>query len=178
MFIVDEVQTGLGLTGKMWAIEHYGVEPDIIVFGKKTQVCGFMANSKVEENEDNVFTISSRLNSTWGGNLVDMVRCKRYMEIIKEEYLVENTAEVGDYFLERLEKIRRKTRKIRNIRGRGLFIAFDMKSTEERNSLRTKCWEHGFATLASGKMSVRLRPPLILSKAEVDQACDALLNSL
>jgi L-lysine 6-transaminase len=137
-----------------------------------------MANSRVEENEENVFTISSRLNSTWGGNLVDMVRCKRYFEIIKEENLVQNTAEVGAYFLERLEKIRRKTHKIRNIRGRGLFIAFDMKSTAERDDLRTKCWERGFATLSSGKKSVRLRPPLVLSKAEVDQACDALLQSL
>ncbi len=178
MFIVDEVQTGLGLTGKMWAIEHFGVEPDMLVFGKKTQVCGFMANNRVDENQDNVFTISSRLNSTWGGNLVDMVRCRRYIEIIKEENLVENTAEVGAYFLERLEKIHRKTRKIRNIRGRGLFIAFDMKSTQERNDLRMKCWEHGFATLASGKASVRLRPALILSKEEVDKACEALLSSL
>jgi L-lysine 6-transaminase len=178
MFIVDEVQTGLGQTGKMWAVEHYGVKPDMLVFGKKTQVCGLMANSRVEENEHNVFTVSSRLNSTWGGNLVDMVRCKRYIEIIKEENLVQNAAEVGAYFLERIEKIRRKTRRLRNVRGRGLFIAFDMKSAEERNALRSRCWENGFATLASGKASVRLRPPLILTKAEVDQACEALLRSL
>jgi len=178
MFIVDEVQTGLGETGKLWAIEHFGVEPDMIVFGKKTQVCGFMANSRIDENEKNVFNVSSRLNSTWGGNLVDMVRCKRYMEIIEQENLVQNAAEVGDYFLERLRKIQRKTRKIRNIRGRGLFIAFDMKSPEERDSLRTKCWEQGFATLSSGKASVRLRPPLNLSKEEVDIACEALIKSL
>ncbi len=178
MFIVDEVQTGLGMTGRMWAVEHFGVEPDMIVFGKKTQVCGFMANSRIEENEDNVFNVSSRLNSTWGGNLVDMVRCQRYIDIIKEENLVENAAETGAYFLERLRKIHRKTRKIRNVRGMGLFIAFDCKSTEERNALRTRCWEKGFATLSSGTKSVRLRPPLILSKAEVDQACEALLESL
>lgn len=178
MFIVDEVQTGMGMTGRMWAMENFGVEPDMIVFGKKTQVCGFMANSRIEENEENVFTVSSRLNSTWGGNLVDMVRCKRYLEIIKEENLIENTAQTGAYFLERLHKIQRKTRKIRNVRGMGLFIAFDAKSPEQRNEIRTRCWEHGFATLASGKTSVRLRPPLIFSKEEVDRACEALLKSL
>jgi L-lysine 6-transaminase len=178
MFIVDEVQTGLGMTGKMWAIEHSGVEPDMIVFGKKTQVCGFMANSRIEENEKNVFTVSSRLNSTWGGNLVDMVRCKRYIEIIKEENLVENAAETGAYFLERLRKIARRKRRIRNVRGRGFFIAFDTKTPEDREALRTSCWERGFATLACGKTSVRLRPSLILSKEEVDEACEALLQSL
>jgi L-lysine 6-transaminase len=178
MFIVDEIQTGLGMTGKMWAVEHYGVEPDMIVFGKKTQVCGFMANSRVEENEENVFTVSSRLNSTWGGNLVDMVRCKRYIEIIREENLVENAAETGAYFLERLQKIAKRKRKIRNVRGLGLFIAFDTKTPQERDALRMRCWEKGFATLACGKSSVRLRPPLIFSKAEVDEACEALLASL
>jgi L-lysine 6-transaminase len=148
------------------------------VFGKKTQVCGFMANSRVEENEKNVFNISSRLNSTWGGNLVDMIRCKRYIEIIKEENLVQNAADSGAYFLERLQKIARTKRKIRNVRGLGLFIAFDTRTPEERNNLRMRCWENGFATLACGKASVRLRPPLILSKEEVDVACEALLKSL
>ncbi len=178
MFIVDEVQTGFGQTGRMWAVEHFGVEPDMIVFGKKSQVCGFMSNARIEENEQNVFTVSSRLNSTWGGNLVDMVRCKRYLEIMKEENLIENAAESGAYFLERLQKIARKTRKIRNVRGLGLFIAFDTRTREERDALRTRCWENGFATLACGKASVRLRPGLIFSKEHVDAACEALLKSL
>jgi L-lysine 6-transaminase len=77
MFIVDEVQTGLGATGKLWGVEHMGVRPDIIAFGKKTQVCGIMAGDRIDEVEDNVFVVSSRLNSTWGGSLVDMVRSQR-----------------------------------------------------------------------------------------------------
>ena len=90
MFILDEVQTGVGLTGKMWAYQHFDFEPDILAFGKKTQVCGIMVSNRVDEVKDNVFKVSSRLNSTWGGNLVDMVRCQKYLEVIKEENLVKN----------------------------------------------------------------------------------------
>src|SRR5262249_28912552 len=89
-FIVDEVQTGIGLTGKMWAHEHFGVKPDALCFGKKTQVCGCMVGPKVDQEPENVFKVSSRINSTWGGGLTDMVRFGRYLEIIAEERLVDN----------------------------------------------------------------------------------------
>jgi L-lysine 6-transaminase len=88
MFIVDEVQSGVGLTGKMWAYQHFDFEPDILAFGKKTQVCGIMVSNRVDEIKENVFAVPSRLNSTWGGNLVDMVRCQKYLEIIDEENLI------------------------------------------------------------------------------------------
>ena len=76
LLILDEVQTGIAMTGKMWAHQHF-VEPDMIAFGKKMQVCGFLCGKRIEEVKDNVFTVSSRLNSTWGGNLTDMVRAQR-----------------------------------------------------------------------------------------------------
>src|SRR6185436_690744 len=84
MLIFDEVQTGVGLTGRMWAQEYF-VKPDLMSFGKKTQVCGFMASKRIEEVKENVFSVASRINSTWGGGLVDMVRCQKYLEIIHEE---------------------------------------------------------------------------------------------
>ena len=98
MLIMDEVQTGIGMTGKMWAHQHF-VEPDMIAFGKKTQVCGFLCGRRIEEVTDNVFAVSSRLNSTWGGNLVDMVRAGRYLEIIEEDNLVENARVMGEHLL-------------------------------------------------------------------------------
>src|SRR5215468_1884414 len=100
LLIFDEVQTGVGLTGSMWCWQQLGVEPDLFVFGKKTQVCGFASTTRIDDVE-NVFKISSRINSTWGGNLVDMVRSARYFEIIEEEDLVANAAAVGAHLLAR-----------------------------------------------------------------------------
>src|SRR6266702_4124650 len=80
LFVLDEVQTGVGLTGTAWAYQQLGVQPDVVAFGKKTQVCGVMAGGRVDEVPQNVFAVSSRINSTWGGNLTDMVRARRGRE--------------------------------------------------------------------------------------------------
>ena len=104
LLIFDEVQTGCGLTGTAWAYQQLGVTPDVVAFGKKTQVCGVMAGGRVDEVPDNVFNVSSRINSTWGGNLVDMVRSRRILETIEAERLFENAADQGRYLLERLRR--------------------------------------------------------------------------
>jgi L-lysine 6-transaminase len=171
MLIFDEIQTGFGITGKMWAFEHFDVQPDMLAFGKRSQICGVMTNTRIDEVPDNVFHVSSRINSTWGGNLVDMVRCKRYLEIIHEENLIANAAEVGSHLLKRIEELAKKyPQKISNVRGRGLFTAFDLPTTEERDNFRSRAWQNGMATLPSGKNSVRFRPSLNLSKSEADEA--------
>ena len=119
MLILDEVQTGMGLTGKTWAYEHYNIIPDMISFGKKVQVCGVASTGKIDDIPDNVFKVKSRINSTWGGNLVDMVRSTIYMEIIKERNLIKNAQKVGNYFIDKLSEIG-----LNNLRGKGLMIAF------------------------------------------------------
>ena len=90
LLIFDEVQTGVGITGHWWAHQEYGVTPDIMVFGKKMQVCGIISTNRIDDVPDNVFHTPSRINSTWGGNLTDMARVTRYLEIIDEEKLVQN----------------------------------------------------------------------------------------
>jgi L-lysine 6-transaminase len=179
LFVCDEVQAGMGVTGKMWAYEHHGVTPDIIAFGKKAQVCGIMCSARIDEVQDNVFQKSSRINSTWGGNLVDMIRGAKYAEIIREENLIENAAQVGAYFLGRLEALAAQSGgKISNVRGKGLFIAFDMQDTAARNDFRARCWDQGLATLSCGPRSVRFRGCLNISKKEIDEAMALLEKNL
>jgi L-lysine 6-transaminase len=178
MFVMDEIQTGLGATGKMWAYEHYGIRPDIISFGKKTQVCGIMASKRIDEVEENVFHVSSRINSTWGGNLVDMVRGKRYIEIIVEDKLVQNAEKMGGYFLKRLGELSQKHKEISNVRGKGCMVAFEMPDEKARDALRRKCWKNGLAVLASWPKSIRFRPPLTINEEEIDEAIEKLEKSL
>ena len=168
MLILDEVQTGVGMTGKMWAHQHF-VEPDMIAFGKKMQVCGFLCGRRIEEIPDHVFKVSSRLNSTWGGNLVDMVRAQKYLEVIEEENLVENARALGETLLASLVHLAEEFPAVTNARGLGLFAAFDLPDGEIRTRVRTRCLERGLVILPSGERSIRFRPPLNVSAAEIGE---------
>jgi L-lysine 6-transaminase len=169
LLIFDEVQTGMSLTGKFWAWEHFGVKPDLISFGKKVQTCGIATSEKINE-VDSVFKISSRINSTFGGNLTDMVRTTQYLKIIAEEKLEQNAAAQGEYILSQFVALSQKYPKMTNIRGRGLLIAFDLPSTKERDEYRRKAWDLGLLVLVCGEKSIRLRPLLDISKSDVDEA--------
>jgi L-lysine 6-transaminase len=177
--ILDEIQTGVGLTGKMWAHQHFSLEPDIICFGKKSQVCGILCGPKVDEIGRNVFQESTRLNSTFGGNIVDMVRFQRYLEVIEEENLVENACKMGDYLLSKLEEIQKAfTQKVSNARGRGLMIAFDLTDPEARDRLKERIYENGMVVSGCGERTIRFRPPLNISRDEVDEGMTILKKSL
>lgn len=179
LFILDEVQTGIGITGKMWAHQHYGIEPDIICFGKKTQVCGIAVSTRIDEVADNVFHLPSRINSTWGGNLADMVRSTRYLEIIEGDGLIGNAAVQGKYILERLAALQEQyPAQIKNIRGLGLFIAFTCDSHEARNQLLAEARRQGLIVLPSGQISIRFRPPLDITRNEVDEGLARLEAAL
>jgi len=178
MLIADEVQSGMGLTGKWWSYQHYGIVPDIVCFGKKSQVCGIMSTKRVDSVKDNVFTLPSRINSTWGGNLIDMVRCTRFLEIIEEDNLVQNAAVVGDYFLDKLKKLQEKyPQSLKNVRGKGLMIAFDTLSGEYSGKVTSLAYKKHLIILTCGTNSVRFRPPLDLSKKNVDDII-AILDSV
>lgn len=177
IFILDEVQTGMGMTGKWWAHQHY-VQPDIISFGKKTQVCGILVTDRIDDIDDNVFHTPSRINSTWGGNIVDMMRVRKYLEIIEEEKLVENAAVVGNYLLAKLEELQNKyPEKLSNARGKGLYCAIDLPSGEMRKAAITKIFEKNVILLGSGEKSIRFRPSLNIKKEHIDEGI-AVIDSV
>jgi len=181
LLIYDEVQSGGGITGKMWAHQHYGddCQPDIISFGKKTQVCGIFASNRLNEVDGHVFKESSRLNSTWGGNLVDMVRFTIYLEVIERENLLEQVEENGAYLKLGLESLQKKhPETVYNVRNRGLFGAFDLKSGEERDKSIELIAKEGAIMLGCGTKSIRFRPHLNISRSEIDQGIDMINRAL
>lgn len=178
MLIFDEVQTGIALTGKWWAHQYY-VTPDIMCFGKKTQVCGLVCTDRIDEVPENVFRKSSRINSTWGGNLVDMFRFKRILEIIKEDNLVENCAVVGKHLQARIhELVENHKGKISNPRGLGLFCAFDCESKELRNKILDNAFDNNLIILGCGERAIRFRTPLCVNESEIDEGMSILDKSV
>jgi L-lysine 6-transaminase len=179
LFILDEVQTGVGTTGTAWAYQQLGIQPDVIAFSKKAQVGGIMAGGRVDEVPDNVFTVSGRINSTWGGGLVDMVRSRRMLEIIESEGLIEQAGPKGEQLVAGLEELRDDTGLISNVRGRGLFVAFDLETRDERDAvvadLRTA---ERVIVLPCGERSIRFRPALSVSQDELDEALGATRRSV
>ena len=181
MLIYDEVQTGVGVTGKMWAHQLFNssARPDIIAFGKKMQICGIFAGERVDEVENNVFHESSRLNSTWGGNVVDMVRITLYLEIIAAEDLVNQAATNGDYLVAKLHDIQADfDGLVSNVRGRGLFAAFDLPDGTARDNLADLIIAEGALILGSGKKAIRFRPHLNITREEIDLADDIIRRAI
>jgi L-lysine 6-transaminase len=182
LFVVDEVQTGVGLTGTAWAYQQLGLEPDIVAFGKKTQVCGIMAGGRVDEVADNVFAVSSRINSTWGGNLTDMVRARRVLETIEQDKLIDRAAFLGAHLLHELNAVAAKHSGVSHVRGRGLMCALTLPSAAVRDEVlrRLRVEEH-VLMLGCGPDSLRVRPALTISVEELDQgvaALDRVLSAL
>jgi L-lysine 6-transaminase len=175
LFVLDEVQTGVGLTGTAWAYRQLGLEPDIIAFAKKTQVGGIMAGRRVDEVVDNVFAVSGRINSTWGGGLVDMVRARRILEIIERDHLVDHAARVGRWFLGELETLAaRHADDMTNVRGRGLMCAFDLPNQAARDDVIGRLQKERVLALGCGERSIRFRPALNVTMPDLDFGLAAL----
>ena len=180
LLIYDEVQTGVGITGKMWAHEHFSdCLPDIISFGKKSQVCGILVGDRINDVDNNVFKKSSRINSTFGGNLTDMIRFKIILETIKDFDLLKNAEMMGSYLSEKLIELEEQFPAfVINTRGTGLFCAFDLPSSTERDNLITEMHKNNLLILSSGTHSIRFRPHLTVKKSEIDFAIDIIIKSI
>jgi L-lysine 6-transaminase len=174
LLIFDEVQTGLGTTGRTWCAQHFGVVPDLLAFGKKVQVCGVMAGPRLDEVPDNCFRLASRLNSTWGGNYTDMIRSTHFLRIIEKENLVQNARVVGEYFLDALLQLQSEQSIMTAVRGRGLFIACDLPDSKTRDEFWKGLFDRGLLVLKSGDRSIRFRPALDITTEVVDEAMGLL----
>jgi len=179
LLIFDEVQTGLGITGKMWAYQHYDIIPDVLAFGKKAQVCGILANKeKFDQVEHHVFKESSRINSTFGGDFIDMLRFKLILEVIEQENLLANAAEKGTYLKSKLQKVIKDRPQLSNLRGEGLFVALDFDSADSRNEFIKRAYANKLIMLGCGEKSIRFRPHLNISKEDIDKTIMIIENSL
>jgi L-lysine 6-transaminase len=178
LLIFDEVQTGLGLTGKWWAYQHFDVVPDILCFAKKMQIGGMFVSKRIDEIKDNVFAVPSRINSTWGGSLVDMVRCTHILEIIENEKLLDNAALRGAELVQGLERLQRSFSDVSNARGRGLMCAIDLPSPDVRNRVIKQCFEDGMIVLSCGRRSVRFRPTLTAGPDAIAEGVQRLEHAI
>lgn len=178
LLIFDEVQTGMGLTGKMWCFEHFDFKPDLIAYGKKVQVAGCASTERIDEVKDNVFQLASRINSTWGSNLVDLIRMQKMLNIMVEENLVENARIMGEKTMDALIGLQSDFPRISHVRGRGLMIAFDLPDENVRNQLRKMLFDKKIIVLGCGEKSLRLRPHLDFSEKDLDHFINGLKECL
>ncbi|GGM30967.1 putative aminotransferase class-III [Promicromonospora citrea] len=178
LFILDEVQTGAGITGTAWAYQQLGVTPDVVAFGKKTQVCGVMAGGRVDEVPDNVFAVSSRINSTWGGNLTDMVRSRRILETYEAEGLLDRARAMGKRLQDALGELAARHDGVTDVRGRGLMCALTLPSREVRDRVLAALAERNVLLLGCGERSVRFRPALTVAAEDLEAGVTALDEAL
>jgi L-lysine 6-transaminase len=169
LLVFDEVQTGFFASGKPWYWQHHGIAPDVVAFGKKSQVCGLYASKRVDEVRDNVFQLHSRINSTWGGSLTDMVRSRRIIEIVLAEDLGQNVLVQGRRLVDGLRALARAEGGIANVRGIGSLCAFTLESMAEREAMLKRLFEAQLMVLRSGPCSLRFRLPLTIGPSEVDE---------
>jgi L-lysine 6-transaminase len=176
LFVLDEVQTGAGVTGHPWAYQALGLAPDLVAFGKKTQVCGVMGGRRVRKLPDNAFVLPGRLSSTWGGNLLDMLRSTRILEIIEQDKLLDNAADLGSRLLTGLRQcVAAFPGLLSAPRGRGLLCAVDVADSDRRDRLVSLAWHrHGALFLGCGERTLRFRPPLSVTADDVDAALTVL----
>lgn len=169
-FIVDEVQTGGGPTGKFWAHEHWDLPspPDVVTFSKKLQAAGFFHNLDMRPSS------AYRNFNTWLGDPLRALQLKTIVEVIREEHLVENTAITGAYMQQLLKQLSAKYPAITDVRGQGTFIAFDLPTPAKRDEFMLELRNQGLHNSGCGTQSIRIRPMLVFTPAHAALAVERM----
>ncbi len=155
--IMDEIQSGFGVTGRMWYAEHLGVTPDILVFGKKSQVCGLCASEEYAEIFESPF---QKLDVTFDGDLIDMVRATYVLRAIDTNDILRNVLALSAAFEAALAPV------VEGYRSRGCLIAFDLPDTASRDAFVSRCFASRVLVNKAGERSIRLRPHLAMRPEE------------
>jgi 4-aminobutyrate aminotransferase len=184
LFIDDEVQAGMGRTGKWFAIEHWDVEPDIICSAKGLAsgmpLGAIVANAKVMD------WAGGSHASTFGGNPLSCAAALAVIDTIKEEKLLENAAKQGAYIMKRLEELKARSEIVGDVRGKGLMIGLeiveDKKSKkpapEKVKEIMMRSWKRGVAVITCGTSTIRIAPPLVITRELVDSALDIIEDTV
>jgi 4-aminobutyrate aminotransferase len=183
LLIADEVQSGMGRTGKMFAMEHFGVEPDIITAAKG--VASGLPLGVTTARAGVMDWPPGSHASTFGGNPVSCAAAMATITLLKDS-LMKNAAEVGAFMMERLKEVQQKHSIIGEVRGRGLMIGIELvkdrvtkeRAVAERDKVVDACFARGLLVLGAGKNAIRLSPPLVLTKAQATTAVDILDQAL
>jgi ornithine--oxo-acid transaminase len=178
VFILDEIQTGLGRTGKLLAEEHEGIQSDLTLIGKALSG-GFYPVSAVLSNEAVLGVLNpGQHGSTFGGNPLACAIGRKALQVLMEEEMIENSAQMGEYFLAELKKVNSPV--IKEIRGKGLMIAIELKK-ESQISARQICerlLEKGILCKETHSYTIRFTPPLVIKKSEIDLAVGKIRETL
>ncbi len=162
--VFDEIQIGFGGTGKLWFFQHIDVTPDIVIFGKKTQLSGIM----VKDEFSQIFSRESsvRLEVTWDGDISDMIRCKYVIKAYNEYDILSNVNTMSNLLSSKLSEMP----EILNLRNCGLIFGFDLKNSEFRDIMIGELYDNGLICNKTGSNSIRLRPSLNLTERNIEQA--------
>jgi 4-aminobutyrate aminotransferase len=184
LFIDDEVQAGMGRTGKWFAIEHWDVEPDIICSAKGLAsgmpLGAVIAKAKVMD------WVGGSHASTFGGNPLSCAAALAVIDTIKEEKLLENATKQGAYIMKRLEELKARSEIVGDVRGKGLMIGLeiveDKKSKkpapEKVKEIMIRSWKRGVAVITCGTSTIRIAPPLVITRELVDSALDIIEDTV
>ncbi len=171
LLILDEIQCGLGRTGKMFAYQHYGIEPDIMTLAKPLAGGLPMGATLAKEEVASLFKPGDHA-STFGGNPLVSSAALAFLKVMEEENLVKKAEEIGEYFGERLKELKAKYSLIKEIRGKGLMRGIELEF--EGKGVVEKCRYQGLLINCTAKKVLRFLPPLTVKKEEIDQAVDIL----
>jgi ornithine--oxo-acid transaminase len=181
LLMVDEIQTGIGRTGKMLACDHESVRPDILILGKALSGGTIPVSCVLADDEIMLLIKPGEHGSTFGGNPLAAAVCVEALEVIRDEKLIENAARLGEVFRSRMNSVAKKTKLLTLVRGKGLLNAIVINDTPESETAWDLCLDlakNGLLAKPTHGNIIRLAPPLVITEEQIHECCDIIEKSI